>query len=126
MMKLCAACNYDGTSGPRTAPTNITKAGLYWVKANSTIDGELYQVSGALFVAKENTNKRLFFPCTTCFISEIDKIRTPTNVRIYLANKVLSSVENGRFLNIEVRSFNPHTFSHGPRYNAYPVRGVCE
>ena len=71
---LYLACvDYDysntGTSGGTDAPLkelpndgNITKEGIYWVPQNSTVEGYLYKVAGVLFVNRDDTKQRLFFP----------------------------------------------------------------
>lgn len=57
---LHEACG--GDSKLLDAPETITKGGVYWVKAGTTLDGVAYGVAGALFVTTDNIAKRLFFP----------------------------------------------------------------
>lgn len=64
--KLYAACGVTSTSVPVAAPSSIKSGGLYWVTAKSTIDGQIYNVDGALFVATTDISKRLFFPSGGC------------------------------------------------------------
>lgn len=63
--KLISACS-DNADNPTyttlSSKTSITKGGIYWVTANTTIDKTTYKVEGVLFVDKEDTEKRLFFP----------------------------------------------------------------
>ncbi len=40
----------------------ITKGGVYWILAGTTLDGVTYGVAGALFVTTDDIVKRLFFP----------------------------------------------------------------
>lgn len=56
---LHEACG--GDSKLLDAPETITKGGVYWVKAGTTLDGVAYGVAGALFVTTDNIAKRLFF-----------------------------------------------------------------
>lgn len=58
--KLCDAC--DEGSGLKDATGNITKGGVYWVKAGTTVDDMTYGVDGALFVTTADPATRLFFP----------------------------------------------------------------
>lgn len=44
------------------APETITKGGVYYVLAGTTLDGVTYAVAGALFVTTDDIAKRLFFP----------------------------------------------------------------
>lgn len=57
---LHEACG--GGSSLLDAPETITKGGVYWVKAGTTLDGMTYGVAGALFVTTDDIAKRLFFP----------------------------------------------------------------
>lgn len=57
---LHEACG--GDSKLLDAPETITKGGVYWVKAGTTLDGMTYGVAGALFVTTDDIAKRLFFP----------------------------------------------------------------
>lgn len=57
---LHEACG--GDSKLLDAPETITKGGVYWVKAGTTLDGVAYGVAGALFVTTDDIAKRLFFP----------------------------------------------------------------
>lgn len=57
---LHEACG--GTGVLLDAPETITKGGVYWVKAGTTLDGTTYGVAGALFVTTDDIAKRLFFP----------------------------------------------------------------
>lgn len=62
---LHAACGGDIKLKDAPETGNITQAGVYWVKAGSTVDGEPYGVAGALFVptaAPANPKMRLFLP----------------------------------------------------------------
>ena len=61
MQNLYSACG--GHDEPSPVPSNITKGGVYLVPAKTLVDGTTYNVAGLLFVAKEDINKRLFFPC---------------------------------------------------------------
>ncbi len=45
-----------------TVPEHITVGGIYWIKAGTTVDDIKYNVAGALFVAKADVTKRVFFP----------------------------------------------------------------
>lgn len=57
---LHKACG--GSSKLLPAPETITKGGVYWVQAGTTLDGTTYGVAGALFVTTDDIAKRLFFP----------------------------------------------------------------
>lgn len=57
---LHEACG--GTGKLLDAPETITKGGVYWVKAGTTLDGTTYGVAGALFVTTDDIAKRLFLP----------------------------------------------------------------
>ena len=59
-LSLHNACG--GTGVLLDAPETITKGGVYWVKAGTTLDGTTYGVAGALFVTTDDIAKRLFFP----------------------------------------------------------------
>lgn len=62
--KLYYACG--GSTETTPVSSNITVGGNYWVPANTTVDGETYKVTGMLFVAADDINKRVFFPITGC------------------------------------------------------------
>ena len=59
--KLYEACG--GAAAPITdVPSTITKGGIYWVEAGTSIDDTSYNVSGVLCVATADRTKRVFFP----------------------------------------------------------------
>ena len=58
---LITACG-GANSFHATAPESITTGGIYWIKEGTTVDDIEYNVAGALFVATENVEKRVFFP----------------------------------------------------------------
>lgn len=60
-MSLIGACG--GGSKPVAVSETITQGGIYWIPAGGKkVDEMQYNVSGVLFVATEDTNKRVFFP----------------------------------------------------------------
>ena len=53
----------DSTPTEKSDGSSITSGGVYWLsEAGLTIDGVTYGVKGMLFVDKEDTGKRVFFP----------------------------------------------------------------
>lgn len=58
--KLIDACG--GGSITSILPRGIIDGGIYWIPDGTTLDRVQYNVPGVLFVATEDTNKRVFFP----------------------------------------------------------------
>ena len=125
--KLKKACGVDVSSGseitPSNAPTTITDGGLYWVAKNSTIDGQTYNVDGALFVSQDDKTQRLFFPAAS-YIHQ----------RKYPAVAELCSVWMGEI--DEYDTYNGFSFfikksqfmdlQSAPRFVGMPVRAVAD
>ena len=71
---LYEAC---GATGDKCTPKEVTGStistrGIYYVEANSTIDGTHYGVGGFLFVADDtDTNCRIFFPAASYIQSDL-------------------------------------------------------
>ena len=134
--QLISACS-DNSDNPTyttlSEETSITKGGIYWVTANTIIDKTTYKVEGVLFVDKEDTEKRLFFPAAGIAI-ETERVLSwvnSKNEKYYRTNFWTSSIipSTEYYISFVVYSNNNNIKKTNKSYLPYyglPVRPVCE
>ena len=61
---LVASCtgSQEEEQTPETLTSKVVTGGIYWLTSNQTYEPEYTGVAGVLFVSKDDTSKRLFFP----------------------------------------------------------------
>ncbi len=123
LVKACSdKFNYTSLSGE----TSITTGGIYWLAANTTVDKTAYNVEGVLFVDKEDTSKRLFFPAAGLvqnkqWIPGSDNTKTT----IWTATIEKTNQQHGQCVSI-YSSYTDILIGSNSRHMGLPVRPVCE
>ena len=117
--ELCKHCG-GKHSGSLSGTTSISKTGIYWVKAGTTVDGVKYTNAGCLFVGQDIT-KRIFFPAAgNCCDSSVCLVGSGG---CYWSSSLNSSTSiDAYFLYFSGSSVSP-AYSYS-RYGGFSVRGV--
>lgn len=121
-MSLIDACG--GGSSPVAVSETITQGGIYWIPAGGkTVDGTQYNVPGVLFVATEDTNKRVFFPAAGN-IQGTTRYSADTHV-IYWTSELNTDASKANTLSVAYDHINErhHELS---RYCGLSVRPVSD
>lgn len=122
---LITACG--GANVQTTVPEHITTGGIYWIKEGTTVDGFTYKVAGALFVAKADVDKRVFFPAAGN-IRHTDRSSVST-LCTYWSATVLSDVgkhDSAFCLYINESGINNKNNIWQPRALGFSVRPVSD
>ncbi len=128
IQNLVSACSDNSTYKQISGETNITTGGIYWLAANTTVDKTAYNVEGVLFVDKEDTSKRLFFPAAGLTINKTRELNKDgyKNIAIWTSSAVSESKESGMSLYIASSNNNVSPNNKATRYWGFSVRPVCE
>lgn len=128
IQNLVSACSDNSTYKPISGETNITTGGIYWLAANTTVDKTAYNVEGVLFVDKEDTSKRLFFPAAGLTINKTRELNRDgyKNIAIWTSSAVSESKGFGMSLYIASSNNNVYPNNKATRYWGFSVRPVCE
>lgn len=130
IQNLVSACSDNSTYKQISGETNITTGGIYWLAANTTVDKTAYNVEGVLFVDKDDTSKRLFFPAAGR-INNKDRIdnwknsKSTTNYSAFIwTSSISASSQYGYSFHIDSNYI--YTKDEATRYFGFSVRPVCE
>ena len=127
---LISACSDNSTYTKISGEKSITTGGIYWLTAKTTVDNTVYNVEGVLFVAKDDTEKRLFFPAAglTKGKERIDDPDNATFRNVFIWTSSVDSkatAENGMSFHINSNTTTVQKDA-AARYLGFSVRPVCE
>ena len=116
LYKHCGGKHSRSLSGT----TSISKTGIYWVKAGTTVNGIKYTNAGRLFVGQDVT-KRVFFPAAgNCCDSSVCLVGSGG---CYWSSSLYSSTSIDAYLLYFSGSSVSPAYSYS-RYGGFSVRGV--
>ena len=99
---------------------SISKNGIYWIAAGTTVDEVKYKNCGALFVGQDITN-RIFFPasgnCNRSYVNDVG------STGFYWSSSLYSRYSNSAYY---LSFYNGYVFSINidTRYDGFAIRGV--
>ena len=119
--KLIDACG--GGNITSILPKGIIDGGIYWIPEGTTLEGAQYNVAGALFVAKGDTNKRVFFPAAGN-VQGTERHSADTHV-IYWTSKLNTDASYANTLSVASDHINVR-YNKLLRYCGLSVRPVSD